>query len=169
MLVTGDVAAGAFHFDAAFGQDFIDVGRDPAVLLAFFGHRLDAVTAERIAFNDAAVHHAGEDDLGPVVVLVVALFASGPAANLLGADEIAAPGFEVMKNVAFVSIHDFRIVPENCEGVEPLAGAEIFQLRGCTSGTAGPRGCGTVSYERSSSVPRQRSAKGMTTLKFLCI
>jgi hypothetical protein len=40
---------------------------------------------------------------------------------------------------------------------------------GCTSGTAGPRAWGKAIFERSRSVPRQRSASGSTTLKFLCM
>src|SRR5581483_10336605 len=39
--------------------------------------------------------------------------------------------------------------------------------RGWTSGTEGPRACLKLTLDRSSSVPKQRSASGKTTLKFL--
>jgi len=40
---------------------------------------------------------------------------------------------------------------------------------GCTFGTEAPSACLKCTLERSSSVPRQRSASGNTTLKFLCM
>ncbi len=56
-----------------------------------------------------------------------------------------------------------------------FAGAERIQAvarcgffaRGCTSGTAGPRACLKCTGARSNSVPRDKSASGNTTLKFL--
>ena len=41
--------------------------------------------------------------------------------------------------------------------------------RGCISGSASQRAWAKQTLERSSNVPRQRSANGRTTLKFLCM
>lgn len=40
---------------------------------------------------------------------------------------------------------------------------------GCTFGTDGPSACLKWVFARSIKVPRQRSASGSTTLKFLCM
>jgi hypothetical protein len=40
---------------------------------------------------------------------------------------------------------------------------------GCTSGTEGPVACMKRIFARSIRVPRQKSARGSTTLKFLCM
>ncbi len=48
-------------------------------------------------------------------------------------------------------------------------GSNGAQASGCTLGTDGPSACLKWVLARAMKVPRQRSATGSTTLKFLCM
>ena len=51
--------------------------------------------------------------------------------------------------------------------IDQTEALRLYELNGCTSGTAGPRGWAKHTLERGSRVPNNKSASGSTTLKFL--
>ena len=90
-------------------EDFGDVRRNPVLVFILSGNRFDAVAPRGVVFKNPAFLHLHQDGFGPVGVFVKFLFVAGTPGNLHCADKLGSPGFEELKNVTLVSIHDINL------------------------------------------------------------
>jgi hypothetical protein len=103
-VASGGVRPVSVHFHATFPENLFNVWGDPAPFVRFWD-RLDAIPAELVAFNHAAILHALQNGFGPVVVVVKTPLAAGAPANFLGVDPFFTKGLQIIKNFTLVGIH----------------------------------------------------------------